>query len=432
MGGRRWFARTLGLVVAVLLAAATSASAETAIFQFPADTTAQPFYRWTVPAGVCSATFDLYGAEGSGTAGGAEVISSLTVTPGTAYDIYVGGEGFVGKGGYNGGGAASGGGVGGGGATDVRTGPDLNSRVLVAGGGGGNGGAGNGTPQGMAGVGGLVGQDGTQSSRGYYSGVGGKGGTASSGGAGGIQGPPIPPPNNWTGTAGSAGTGGAGGIDGTNEGGGGGGGGGGYYGGGGGGAGGSGYPGGGGGGGSSLPAGGTVSPTPHSGNGMAIITYAAGSCGGNSNTNSPAGNTGASADTTKPVLGEISLSNTSFKAAKSGASTAATGIGTNVSFTLSEASSVKFTVQRKTTGRRAGGRCMTAARSNRRGKACILWKTLSGSFTVAGKAGRNSFTFRGRIGGQSLSRGSYRLSAQAKDPAKNASLVRYSSFRIVG
>ncbi len=431
MTRRRWLARTGGLAVAVLLAAATSASAETATFSFPADTAAQPFYRWTVPAGVCSATFDLYGAEGSGTAGGAEVITRLTVAPGTAYDIYVGGEGFVGKGGYNGGGPATGGGVGGGGATDVRTGPGLSSRILVAGGGGGNGGAGNETSQGMAGVGGLLGQDGTQSSRGYYSGGGGKGGTASSGGAGGFPGPPVPP-TPWSGTAGSAGVGGTGGVDGTNEGGGGGGGGGGYYGGGAGGAGGSGYPGGGGGGGSSLTAGGTVSPTPHSGNGKAIITYTGSSCGDNSNGGSSTGNTGTSVDTTKPVLGGISLSSTSFKAAKSGASIAATGTGTNVSFSLSETSSVKFTIQRKTTGRKAGGRCKTAARSNRRGKACTLWKTLSGSFTIAGKAGRNSFTFRGRIGGQSLSRGSYRLYAQAKDPAKNTSLLRYSSFRIVG
>jgi hypothetical protein len=240
-------------------------------YTFPADTNVQPFYRWTVPAGVCLATFDLYGAEGSGTAGGAHVTSTIAVKPGAPYDVYVGGEGYRGKAGYNGGGAAVGNAVGGGGATDVRDGPALTDRLLVAGGGGGNGGEGNGTVNGMAGVGALIGQDGTTSSRGYYSGGGGKGGTATAGGAAGGAGPPAP---TYSGHAGTLGVGGAGGVPGgADTGGEGGGGGGGLYGGGGGGSGGAGYPGGGGGGGSSLTAGGTVDSKPHSGNGLAVITF---------------------------------------------------------------------------------------------------------------------------------------------------------------
>ncbi len=100
----------------------------------------EPFNRWTVPARVCSATFDLYGAEGSGGIGGARITTTLTVKPGTLYYVFVGSWGTVGNGGYNGGGDASGNGVGGGGATDVRTGSSLSDRILVAGGGGGNGG----------------------------------------------------------------------------------------------------------------------------------------------------------------------------------------------------------------------------------------------------------------------------------------------------
>src|SRR5919197_1436974 len=147
---------TRGLAVAaVLAAAAPAASAETVTFgpNSPAD----PFHAWTVPAKVCSATFDLYGAEGSGGVGGARVTTTLAVEPGTPYYVFVGYWGLVGHGGYNGGGAATGTGVGGGGATDVRTGPSLTERILVAGGGGGNGGKGGGA----GGAGGLVGASGS-------------------------------------------------------------------------------------------------------------------------------------------------------------------------------------------------------------------------------------------------------------------------------
>jgi hypothetical protein len=240
-------------------------------YNFPADTTVQPFYRWTVPARVCSATFNLYGAEGSGGVGGAQVISTIGVTPGAELDVYIAGQGYLGQAGYNGGGGASAGGVGGGGATDVRSGPGLADRILVAGGGGGNGGAGNGSTQGMGGTGGLKGQDGTpQGGNPSYNGRGGKGGTATSGGAGGRGDLDDTNP----GQPGVAGVGGNGALPGAGiQGGGGGGGGGGLYGGGGGGNGISGSFGGGGGGGSSLTAGGTVSAIPHPGNGKAIIAY---------------------------------------------------------------------------------------------------------------------------------------------------------------
>ena len=271
---RLWFGPwVLGAIVGVLVGA-SAASAASVTYTFPPDTAIQPFYRWTVPAQVCSATFDLYGAEGSRGSGGAQVTSTIAVTPGATLDVYIGGQGYLGRAGYNGGGSAAGGGVGGGGATDVRDGPGLNDRLLVAGGGGGNGGYGDGTVTGIGGVGALLGQAGTQSARGYYSGGGGGGGTATNGGKGGHHGPPVSE-GVWDGQPGRLGFGGAGGVPtfdvGPNvEGGGGGGG---LWGGGGGGAGGSGYPGGGGGGGSSLTAGGTVSATSHIGNGEAIITY---------------------------------------------------------------------------------------------------------------------------------------------------------------
>ncbi|HEX5908969.1 MAG TPA: hypothetical protein VFY44_00660 [Thermoleophilaceae bacterium] len=152
---------------------------------------------------------------------------------------------------------------------------------------------------------------------------------------------------------------------------------------------------------------------------------------------SVAGGSPPPADRTKPTFGSLSFSRTTFAAAKSGSAFSAqrkrraTPVGTKVSFNLSEAAAVKFTVQRKTTGRRVSGRCKARTRKNRRKARCTLWKNVRGSFTYTGKAGRNSLTFRGRIGGRALRTGSYRLNGTATDPAKNASAPRNKSFRIV-
>ena len=149
---------------------------------------------------------------------------------------------------------------------------------------------------------------------------------------------------------------------------------------------------------------------------------------------------GGGSDRTKPTLGGLGFSRSSFAAARSGAAfTAQKGrkrkssapVGTKVSFRLSEAASVRFTVQRKTTGRRSSGKCRTRTRRNRKKPKCTLYKSVRGSFTVAGKAGRNSFTFRGRIGGKALKTGSYRLRGTATDAARNVSVPTQKTFKIV-
>jgi uncharacterized repeat protein (TIGR01451 family) len=275
----------------------TSAGVTTCVFAYTGAA-----QTWTVPAGVSSATFDLFGAQGgdgliipfgfprAGGMGG-EAKATLAVTSGQVLEVFVGGQGAStpsgGAGGFNGGAAggatdgnARGGpGGGGGGASDVRTGSfALSDRVLVAGGGGGSsdggviddiGGGGGGNPQGdtghSSGLGAGGGVGGTQT-------VGGSGGTGSAfTGCGGSAGP---------GVAGSSGSGGKGGNAepiGTFTGGGtgGGGGGGGYFGGGGGGGGGcdNGAGGGGGGGSSTGPTGTTFQNGVRSGNGLVTISY---------------------------------------------------------------------------------------------------------------------------------------------------------------
>lgn len=147
---------------------------------------------WRVPAGVRSARFDLYGAQGGGSEGvstggrGGETAATLALTPGSVVTLLVGGRGTF-TGGFNGGGAGSQNnnpGFGGGGASDVRLGGNaLANRILVAAGGGGGadvcwnfhcstGGAG----------GGRRGGDGTTSPDGF--GTFGSGGTQTTGGAG--------------------------------------------------------------------------------------------------------------------------------------------------------------------------------------------------------------------------------------------------------
>ncbi len=144
-------------------------------------------------------------------------------------------------------------------------------------------------------------------------------------------------------------------------------------------------------------------------------------------------------DKSKPALGGLSFSWATFKAARSGAAFGAqrrrkrskARTGTKVSFNLSEASAVKFTVQRRTSGRRVSRKCKTRTRKNRSKSRCTLWRNVRGSFTVSGKAGKNTFRFRGRIRGKPLKPGSYRLNSQATDKARNKSPFKRKQFKIV-
>jgi hypothetical protein len=138
----------------------------------------------------------------------------------------------------------------------------------------------------------------------------------------------------------------------------------------------------------------------------------------------------AGPDKTPPVLTTLSLSSSVFQAAGSGLAFTAR-VGTKVSFSLSEPGSVKFTVQRKTKGRRVAGRCRPQTTANRTKRACTRWVNVRGSFTVAAKKGTNKFKFRGRIGGKKLKPARYRLNGRATDKSGNKSALKRKRFRIV-
>ena len=139
------------------------------------------------------------------------------------------------------------------------------------------------------------------------------------------------------------------------------------------------------------------------------------------------------ADTTAPRVRALTLSRRTFRAASRGPSISAKKkpIGTKVTFSLSEASFVKSTVDRQAKGRKVGPRCKARTKANRKKRACTRWTKVKGSFTVPGKTGSNRFRFRGRIGGRKLKPGRYRLNSQATDRSGNKSALTSKSFKIV-
>jgi hypothetical protein len=100
--------------------------------------------------------------------------------------------------------------------------------------------------------------------------------------------------------------------------------------------------------------------------------------------------------------------------------------GTTVSYALTAAGSVAFTVERASKGRRVGGKCRKQTAGNREKRKCTRYKALKGSFSHQGAGGQNRFKFTGRIRSKSLKPGKYRLVGSAGGSVKRA------AFRIVG
>jgi len=235
----------LGVLAAVITAGPASASSGDCVTAGKVTTCTFIYtggaQTWTVPAGIKSASFTLYGAEGGtavgGTVGGvpvpggpgglgAQVTGTLSVTPGSVLQINVGQAG-AGNGAatFGGGGSASGIYSGaGGGASDVRSpagGYSLADRLLVAAGGGG-GGDGN-VGQSSFGAGGAGGNADSLGANGQSititgavlgGGGGGGAGTTTAGGSAGaagvITGTDTCPSGSFNGIAGAAGMLGAG------------------------------------------------------------------------------------------------------------------------------------------------------------------------------------------------------------------------------
>jgi hypothetical protein len=90
------------------------------------------------------------------------------------------------------------------------------------------------------------------------------------------------------------------------------------------------------------------------------------------------------------------------------------GTGATVSYRLSAAGTVRFTVEQRRLGRRHGSgrreRCVAPPRPLQ-GRRCTRTVVLHGSFTLTGTQGTNRLHFSGRLGGHRLAPGTYALVA---------------------
>jgi hypothetical protein len=82
-----------------------------------------------------------------------------------------------------------------------------------------------------------------------------------------------------------------------------------------------------------------------------------------------------------------------------------------VSYRLSIAANVTFTIQRVLPGRRFRGRCVRPTATSRRHASCNRLVRVRGSIVRSGHSGSNAFTFNDQIGGRRLAPGSYVLTA---------------------
>lgn len=124
------------------------------------------------------------------------------------------------------------------------------------------------------------------------------------------------------------------------------------------------------------------------------------------------------------AIGGLGLSRTAFRAARSGPSARTAprrrpATGTVVSYGLSRAATVRFSVERCAKTKRTRGRVR-----------CLRHRKLRGAFTQSGAAGRNRVLFTGRLRGRRLAAGRYRLVAIASAGDRSGPAERVA-FRVL-
>lgn len=90
--------------------------------------------------------------------------------------------------------------------------------------------------------------------------------------------------------------------------------------------------------------------------------------------------------------------------------------GAKISYTLSEAATVSFQLEKKTPGRKVGGKCVKQTPKNKTKKPCPRFKKIGAKFNGPGKKGANTATLPN---GKKLKPGTYRLTMTATDAAGN-------------
>jgi len=147
----------------------------------------------------------------------------------------------------------------------------------------------------------------------------------------------------------------------------------------------------------------------------------------------PLAQAGPPTDTTPPVISGLALSPSVFSV-DAGGNASATAEGTTIRFRLSEDARTAITVSRLGNGRRVSGSCRRPTRRNQSQPRCLRASKLR-TFTVSGRAGRNSTPFSGKIRRRgrvrSLKPGPHRLTVRATDAAGNRSKPSTLRFRVV-
>jgi len=103
--------------------------------------------------------------------------------------------------------------------------------------------------------------------------------------------------------------------------------------------------------------------------------------------------------------------------------------GRRIGYSLSEAATVTFRLEKAKKGRRVRGKCRRQTRRNRSRPRCSRYVPLPGSFTGSGAVGANERAVPARVGGRRVGPGRYRLSMTARDLFGNETQVT-KRFRI--
>jgi hypothetical protein len=144
-------------------------------------------------------------------------------------------------------------------------------------------------------------------------------------------------------------------------------------------------------------------------------------------------------DTVRPVVRRFRVSNRVFapiavahprRRAHDDALAARVRRGTSLRFRLSEAARVAITIQRRTSGKRRGRRCVKRTQRLRNHRNCIRWVKRGRVIRFAGRAGANRRFFSGRFGRRALKPGRYRARLIATDAGRNRSRPKTAAFRI--
>ena len=128
------------------------------------------------------------------------------------------------------------------------------------------------------------------------------------------------------------------------------------------------------------------------------------------------------------AITSLTLRPARLRAGRRGPSIGGSG-GAIVTYALTRAARVRFTVVSLREGRRRAGRCRPPKQAPR-GRRCTRRVRVRGTFTHAGAAGVNTFRFTGRLAGRTLAPGGYRLIAEPIAADGSRGTPRGAAFKI--